>query len=75
MAVYKELDCVGCVGRLACKIPPERCHTVVFECDKCGYEFENGELYRFDGKDYCAECLLEVLLEKQVIRRSGLEEG
>ena len=43
-----------CVGDIC----PIR-HVPHWYCDVCEEEFPPDELYDFDGKDFCKECLLE----------------
>ena len=54
-----ENDCVGpcpqgCMGS-GC---PYR-NTRHYYCDECGAEVDTGELREYDGRELCAECLLE----------------
>lgn len=55
-----ENECVSCVDiglhclGMSC---PNR-YSVRFYCDRCGYE---KKLYHYEGKELCAECILEEL--------------
>jgi len=57
--IRHENDCVGCPSGLGCigSACPYR-DVVVFVCDEC--EGEVDELYEYaDGRQLCADCLLE----------------
>ena len=58
--VVVENECCDCAtGAYPClgSSCPRR-HVEHFYCDKCGYE---DKLYEYDGKELCAECLLEAV--------------
>ena len=56
MARVRENECKGCADCIHCG-RNLRYHTY-YECDSCGDEAK----YRYDGKEYCESCLLEVLI-------------
>lgn len=53
-----ENECVGCPSEMGCMGDscPNR-NVKRFYCDKCGYECE--ELYIFNDKELCRDCLLD----------------
>lgn len=38
-----------------------RRHVRIYECDDCGAELEQGELYEYDGEELCIDCIKERL--------------
>lgn len=34
-------------------------HVTRFYCDRCKEEFEPKELYKYEGEEVCAECILK----------------
>lgn len=38
-----------------------RRHVRIYECDDCGVELEQGELYEYDGEELCIDCIKERL--------------
>lgn len=61
--VKYENQCCGCaVPAYPClgKSCPRR-HVKVYECDGCGEELDYGELFEFDDKQLCIECIKEEL--------------
>ena len=50
--IIKDNDCVGCETCIGCGRKYDYFYHV---CDECEYE---GQLYYFEGKELCAECLL-----------------
>lgn len=54
-------DCCGCAvpGYPCMGDSCPRRHTIVYECDKCGYECDT--LYDYASKQLCEDCLLETV--------------
>lgn len=38
-----------------------RRHVKIYECDNCGAELEQGELYEYDDEELCIDCIKERL--------------
>lgn len=67
----REVDaCMGCeVPGYPCN---RRCTAIEIVCDRCGYEIEPDgigldEGLKYQGKDYHAECLIDLLKEEKMI--------
>lgn len=60
MGVRYEDMCVGCPPERGClgSSCPNR-DVPIYYCDRC--EDEDVELYEFDGKELCIECIKELL--------------
>lgn len=58
--IYYEDECVGCPPELGCfgEACPNRKVKHCY-CDDCNNEFSADELYIFDDKHLCTECLLK----------------
>ena len=50
--VIKENDCVGCETCIGCG---RKYSYYIHECDDCGC---NEQLYKYNGKELCVDCLL-----------------
>lgn len=50
--IIKDNDCVGCETCIGCGRKHDYFYRV---CDECEYE---GQLYYFEEKELCVECLL-----------------
>ena len=50
--IVKENDCVGCETCIYCE---RRYGYYIHVCDECE---SNDQLYKYDGKELCVECLL-----------------
>ena len=61
--VRYENECVGCPPEMGCLGDgcPNR-NVPRYYCDECGDEFYPEDLYEYDGKMWCKECLVEYLL-------------
>lgn len=59
MIMYED-ECVGCPKEIGCygESCPMR-HVPHFYCDKCDEEFGSDELYIYEDKHLCQECLLD----------------
>jgi hypothetical protein len=69
-----ENDCVGCdtsaypcIGN-AC---PRR-NVLHIRCDKCGCE--DDRMYLVGGEDICGECLIDYLVDKEIIEKINYYE-
>lgn len=54
-------ECFGCTS-MGLRCLGSSCtnrNVVRYYCDRCKEEFEPSELYRYDGEEICAECLLK----------------
>lgn len=54
-------ECVGCTSMgLPCmgSSCPNR-NVTRYYCDRCKEEFESEELYKYEGEEVCAECILK----------------
>ena len=66
-------ECCGCA------VPGYPClgdscpnlHVLHIYCDAC--DSEDDEMYCYDGKDYCPNCMLKVLTDKGIIEKADLE--
>ena len=61
MAKVRENACNGCAECVQCGRSHQ--YYTYYECDSCGGE----AVYRYDGEDYCENCLLEALKSTGVI--------
>lgn len=59
--MIKEKACRGCEICYRCG-DDHRIYTY-YECDECGNEAK----YHYNGRDYCADCVLSALVEKEII--------
>lgn len=59
-----ENECVGCLPEMGClgTACPNR-DVPHYYCDSCKGEYAPEDLYEYDGKMWCKECLVEYLLE------------
>jgi len=58
--VRYENQCVGCPKELGCTKPNCRYWNVpIWVCDSCGEE--DTDLWEYEGKDLCKDCLLEAV--------------
>lgn len=54
-------ECVGCAS-IGLPCMGDSCpfkHVTRFYCDRCKEEFEAEELYKYEGEEVCAECILK----------------
>ncbi len=73
MARRYENDCCDCaVPGYPClgSACPNR-NVLYISCDKCDEDID-GEVYIYDGKECCKDCLLDALIEDGVIKKEGL---
>lgn len=68
-----EDDCVGC-GRPCIGVACPYNAAPHWYCDECGTEYDPSELYRFEGRDLCEECLKNILLDR-AIQNGETEQG
>lgn len=60
--VRYENECVGCPKEMGCIGSSCRYRNVPYYiCDCCGAdeEYDGVDIYEFDGKHYCSDCLIE----------------
>lgn len=62
----RENECVGCPPERGClgSACPHRDVLHIY-CDACGDE--GPDIYTYDGRDYCAECLISRLAEEGIV--------
>jgi len=57
MAKRIENDCVSCgLPCLGSRCPNRS--VAHYYCDNCGEEFESDKLFKWNGQDYCKECII-----------------
>ena len=62
MGVRIENECVGCPPNMGCmgSACPYR-EVPHYFCDECEDDVDPTELYKYDGGEYCKDCLLEIV--------------
>ena len=60
-----EAECVGCPPNMGCLGSgcPNR-NVPHFYCDECGEEYD--EIYHYDGKELCIDCIKDSLQKVEV---------
>ena len=69
MARRYEDECVSCGLPCLGSACPNR-NVLHIDCDNCDEEITE-EVYLYDGKEYCKDCLLEALIVDGVIEKEG----
>ena len=68
-----EDDCVDCgLPCLGVACPYKK--AAHWYCDECGSEMDPQDLYLFEGREICEDCLKEILLER-VLASGEAEQG